>query len=77
MPFVDWYRNTILVAAASTAISVLAASLGAYALVRLKWRGAHDARHVVLVAYLMPPALMFIPLYPILAQLQLINTHGR
>ena len=58
----------------STTVSLLAASLGAYALVRLKWRGAAPFSTLVLVAYLMPTALMFIPLYYILAQLQLTNT---
>jgi multiple sugar transport system permease protein len=72
--FLLWYKNTILVAAVSTTVSLLAASLGAYALVRLKWRGAAPFSTLVLVAYLMPTALMFIPLYYILAQLQLTNS---
>jgi multiple sugar transport system permease protein len=72
--FLLWYKNTIVVAAVSTTVSLLAASLGAYALVRLKWRGAAPFSTLVLVAYLMPTALMFIPLYYILAQLQLTNS---
>ncbi|MGI9147398.1 MAG: ABC transporter permease subunit [Chloroflexota bacterium] len=74
LPFARWYANTILVAVISTAVSVLAASLGAYALVRLKWRGTSPLSTSVLVAYLMPPALMFIPLYAILTQFKLINS---
>jgi multiple sugar transport system permease protein len=76
LPFATWYMNTIFVAAVSTGVSLFAASLGAYALVRLKWRGASPLSTAVLVAYLMPPALMFIPLYAILNQLKLINTPG-
>jgi multiple sugar transport system permease protein len=72
--FLLWYKNTILVAVVSTTVSLLSASLGAYALVRLKWKGAAPFSTLVLVAYLMPTALMFIPLYYILAQLQLTNT---
>ncbi|HEX8969303.1 MAG TPA: ABC transporter permease subunit [Chloroflexota bacterium] len=74
LPFATWYANTILVAAVSTVISMFAASLGAYALVRLRWRGVAPLSTSVLVAYLMPQALMFIPLYAILNQLKLINT---
>lgn len=74
LPFATWYANTILVAVISTGVSVFAASLGAYALVRLKWRGTSPLSTGVLVAYLMPPALMFIPLYAILTQLKLINS---
>ena len=76
LPFASWYANTILVAGVSTLVSLFAASLGAYALVRLKWRGTNPLSTAVLVAYLMPPALMFIPLYAILTQLRLINTPG-
>jgi multiple sugar transport system permease protein len=73
--FVEWYRNTAFVALTSTTISVLVASLGAYGMVRLRWRGASTLGATVLVANLMPGALMVIPMYIILAQLRLINTH--
>jgi multiple sugar transport system permease protein len=76
LPFTTWYANTILVAAVSTSVSIFAASLGAYALVRLKWRGTNPLSTAVLVAYLMPQALMFIPLYAILNQLKIINTQA-
>lgn len=76
IPFWSWYANTALVALSSTAISVFVASLGAYALVRLKWRGANTLGTLVLIAYLMPTALMFIPLYRTLADLRLTNTLG-
>ena len=76
LPFGSWYANTIIVAAVSTLVSMFAASLGAYALVRLRWRGVGPLSTSVLVAYLMPPALMFIPLYAILNQLKLVNTLG-
>jgi multiple sugar transport system permease protein len=73
-PFLAWYRNTVVVAVVSTTISVLAAALGGYALARLKWRGAGAMSTTVLIAYLMPPALLMIPLYYILVQLKLTNT---
>src|SRR5258708_34206630 len=38
LPFATWYANTVLVACVSPLVSVFGASLGAYALVRLKWR---------------------------------------
>jgi len=74
LPFTTWYTNTILVAFVSTLVSMFAASLAAYALVRLKWKGSGPLSTSVLVAYLMPAALMFIPLYAILTQLHVINT---
>jgi multiple sugar transport system permease protein len=74
IPFTSWYLNTIVVSVSSTLVSVVVASLGGYALVRLKWRGAGLLGTAVLVSYLMPAALMFIPLYAILASLKLVNT---
>jgi multiple sugar transport system permease protein len=73
-PFLAWYSNTVIVAIVSTTVSVLAAALGGYALARLKWRGAGSIGTTVLIAYLMPPALLMIPLYYILVQLKLTNT---
>jgi multiple sugar transport system permease protein len=73
--FVAWYQNTAFIAISSTVISVLVASLGAYGMVRLRWRGASTLGSTVLVANLMPGALMVIPMYIILSQLRLINTH--
>jgi multiple sugar transport system permease protein len=74
IPFWTWYGNTILVTLVSTSISVFVASLGAYGLVRLRWSGSNTVATTVLIAYLMPTALMFIPLYRILAELRVTNT---
>jgi multiple sugar transport system permease protein len=74
VPFVNWYANTVMVSTVVTIISLFAASLGAYALVRLKWRGSSLLGTSVLIAYLMPTVMMFIPLYAILTQLHIINS---
>ena len=58
----------------TTALAVSVAALGAYALARLTFRGAQSMQTVLLITYLLPAALMFIPLYGILAQIGLINT---
>ena len=71
--FLLWYRNTIVVATVSTIVSVIVAALGAYGLTRLRWRGANFFASTVLVAYLMPPVLMFIPIYQIFTALHLTN----
>jgi multiple sugar transport system permease protein len=71
--FLLWYRNTVLVAIVTTIVSVIVAALGAYGLTRLRWRGANFFASTVLVAYLMPPVLMFIPIYQIFSALRLTN----
>jgi multiple sugar transport system permease protein len=75
-PFWIWFRNTVVVALCTTVLSVGLASLSGYALARLKFLGAQTLSVVVLLTYLVPSALLFIPLYQILSQLKLINTLG-
>jgi len=72
--FVLWYRNTAVVAVVSTVISVVVASMGAYGLTRLRWRGSTFFATIVLIAYLMPAVLMFIPIYQIFTILHLTNS---
>jgi multiple sugar transport system permease protein len=74
LPFLQWFANSVIVAVASMLVSVSAASLGAYSLTRLKWRGGRALGVTVLMAYLVPGALLVLPMYSILLQLHLINT---
>jgi multiple sugar transport system permease protein len=74
--FPRWFWNTVQVAAVSTLISVFVAALGAYALVRLRWRGAGVMSTAILFSYLMPTVMLFIPLYRIFTELHLINRLG-
>jgi multiple sugar transport system permease protein len=74
LPFLRWYANSIMVAVASMLVSVSVASLAAYSLTRLKWRGGRALSATVLLAYLVPGALLVLPMYAILLQLHLINS---
>ncbi len=75
-PFPTWFRNTVIVAVSSTTISVILAALGAYALSRLKFLGAGTITTLLLVTYLLPGSLLFIPLYRTLTNLGIINTYA-
>ncbi|MFZ0216358.1 MAG: ABC transporter permease subunit [Candidatus Dormiibacterota bacterium] len=73
-PFLTWYRNTIIVAGAATLLGVALSALLGYGLARLKFRGQQTLTGGVLLTYIMPGALLFIPLYQILSGLHLINS---
>ncbi|PWU09455.1 MAG: sugar ABC transporter permease [Verrucomicrobia bacterium] len=75
-PFLTWFRNTVIVATTSTALSVTVAALAAYALARLKFLGGGLLTTLLLITYLLPGSLLFIPLYRILTDLGIINTYG-
>lgn len=74
--FITWLLNSAFVAGAATLISVALASLAAYALSRLRFRGAGLLTTLLLITYLLPGTLLFIPLYQTLTSLGVINTHA-
>jgi len=74
--FLVWLGNSILVATLSTIISVAIAALAAYALTRLKFLGAGLLTTAILITYLLPGTLIFIPLYQTLSDMGLINSYG-
>jgi multiple sugar transport system permease protein len=57
-----WLWNTMYVAFAATMLSIFASVLAAYAIVRLKFRGANMIGAAIFMAYLIPPSILFIPL---------------
>ena len=69
-----WLWNTMYVAAASTALSLFASVLSAYAIVRLQFRGAQLVGGLIFLAYLVPPSILFIPLASIIYQYGLIDS---
>lgn len=75
-PFLTWLFNSAFVAIAATLISVALASLAAYALTRLRFRGAGVLTTLLLITYLLPGTLLFIPLYQTLTSLGVINSHA-
>jgi len=74
--FVGWFANSVFVAAASTVLSVTLASLAAYALTRLRFLGAGLLTTLLLITYLLPGTLLFIPLYQTLTSLGIINSYA-
>ncbi len=74
--FPIWFKNTVIVAIVTTFISVFCASLGAYAITRLRWRGSGLLATLVLITYLVPGVMMVIPLYKIMSQLHVANSLG-
>ncbi len=74
--FLVWLRNTLTVSIITPLISTFLAAASAYALTRLRWRGAGQISSGVLVAYLMPGIMMLIPIFQLFTWLRLTNTLG-
>ncbi len=76
MPFGAWVGNTLLVATTATAISLVIGTLAAYALARLRFRGAAAISMGIFITYLVPTSLLFLPLTHVVQQLGLYDSLG-
>jgi len=72
--FLTWMRNSFIVSMVTPLVSTIVASLAAYSLVRLNWKGSRFFSSAVFSAYLMPGVLMVIPIYQIFAKVGLTNS---
>jgi multiple sugar transport system permease protein len=70
----EWLWNTLFISVVATFVSLLASVLAAYAIERLRFRGARHVGLSIFLAYLVPPSILFIPLATIVFQLGLFDT---
>ena len=75
--FLTSMRNSIVVGLVTTSVGLIFSVLAAYSLTILRYRGRDTFGRVIIVAFLTPGALLFIPLAVIAARLNISNTlHG-
>src|SRR5256712_13340589 len=72
--FPRWIRNSTAVALGASLVTVLVSCLAGYSLARIRYPGRRLLATTVLVVYLVPPTLLFIPLYTILKRADLVNS---
>ena len=68
-----WLFTTMAVATGATFLSVFASVLAAYAIERLRFRGAQHVGLAIYLAYLVPPTILFIPLATMIFQFGLFD----
>jgi multiple sugar transport system permease protein len=73
-PYLLYLRNSVLVAVSSTLLAIVIASLAAYAIARLNFPGRALLARALVCTYLVPPSLLFIPLFAIMSTLRLTDT---
>ena len=75
--FLTSMRNSIAVGVVTTSVGLVFSILAAYSLTILRYRGRDTFGRVIIIAFLTPGALLFIPLAVIAARLNISNTlHG-
>jgi multiple sugar transport system permease protein len=73
-PYMLFLRNSVTVAVASTLLSIIAATLGAYAIARLTFPGRALMARGLVATYLVPSSLLFIPLFALFSSLRLTDS---
>lgn len=71
---IHYFLNSFLVASGTTIIVVIIATLGAYSLTRFRYYGRKAITVAVLSAYCIPPIMLMIPLYRIVASFNMNNS---
>lgn len=69
-----WLWTTMLVAIGATTLSLIASTLAAYAIERLRFRGSPYVGLGIYLAYLVPPSILFIPLATVVVQFGLFDS---
>lgn len=67
-------RNSFSVAMSTTIVTVIVSAMAAFSIVRYRYRGRDWIGRIILFKYLLPSAMLFIPLYVIITALGLGNT---
>jgi multiple sugar transport system permease protein len=70
----QWMWNTVVVSVTATFFSLFASVLAAYAIERLRFKGAKNTGLAIFLAYLVPPSILFIPLASVVFELGLFDT---
>jgi multiple sugar transport system permease protein len=70
----QWLWTTMLIAIGATALSLIASVLAAYAIQRLRFKGANWVGLAIYLAYLVPPSILFIPLATMVVKLGLFDS---
>jgi multiple sugar transport system permease protein len=70
-----WFINSVIVATATTLLTLIVSSMAGYAFARLRFPGKRILFPVVLAGLMVPQEVMFIPLFLIFERLGLHNTH--
>jgi len=73
-PFPRFAVNSLIIGVCVVAITLVVAVPAAYALARLTGRWGRDSGMALFLVYLIPPTLLFIPLYQVVTFLGLANT---
>lgn len=75
IPFLSYYKNTLIFAGGVTIVSLICDSMAGYAFARLHFKGRNLLFSMVLVTMMIPFQVIMVPLYSQLFHMKLLNTY--
>ena len=73
--FVTYLKNSVVVAGITVFLDIVVATLGAYSLTRYRYPGKEFLANMTLFTYMFAPIMIIIPVYILLRQFNLTNSH--
>ncbi len=74
LPFLTFYKNTIIVTGVSIVATLLSSSLVAFGFARVRFRGRGFLFTLVISTLMLPPQVTLVPLYLLFTKMGMINT---
>jgi ABC-type glycerol-3-phosphate transport system permease component len=74
-PFVTYFRNSVIFAFFSSAVSVIVSGLAAYALARIKFRGSNVIYLALILSVALPQIAVLVPMFQTFQTFKLVNTY--
>lgn len=71
--FMRYFANSLYVATLTTIISMIISVLGSYSMTRLRYFGRNFIMRSIILSYLLPVAVLFIPMYILMSKIGLNN----
>lgn len=74
IPFLTYFRNSLIFAIGSSAVSVIAAGMAAYALARIRFPGSNILYLALILSVALPQIAVLVPMYQTFNSFRLVNT---
>jgi ABC-type glycerol-3-phosphate transport system permease component len=77
LPFLTYLRNSLVFAVGSSAVSVIASGMAAYALARIRFRGSNVIYLGLILSVALPQIAVLVPMFQTFQAVRMVNTlHG-
>lgn len=74
--FLLWFWNSTVLTGGSVVLTTVVAALAAYAFAHMRFRGRDFLFNLIVPLMAIPPVVMLIPLFVVMARFRLVNTHA-